>query len=70
MFTTNNSKLSISHIKKTTIRMYGLQQLHFEKVYQVPGLNKNLMSVPQLTAEGNYALFGPKEERGCHFFGK
>jgi GAG-pre-integrase domain len=30
-------------------------------VYHVPGMKKNLLSVSQLTAQGNYVVFGPHE---------
>ncbi|GJZ55387.1 integrase [Tanacetum coccineum] len=30
-----------------------------EDVYHVPGLKRNLVSVPQITASGKYVLFGP-----------
>ncbi|KAK3002472.1 hypothetical protein RJ639_022112 [Escallonia herrerae] len=30
-------------------------------VYHVPGLTKNLVSVPQITDSGKYVLFGPKD---------
>ena len=56
----DNSRLSISHVGKAVIPRYGPQQLQLEKVYHVPGLKKNLLSVPQLTAEGKYVLFGPE----------
>ena len=56
----DNSKLSISHVGKAVIPRYGPQQLQLEKVYHIPGLKKNLLSVPQLTAERKYVLFGPE----------
>ena len=56
----DNSRLSISHVGKAVIPRYGPQQLQLEKVYHVPSLKKNLLSVPQLTAEGKYVLFGPE----------
>ncbi|GMJ06792.1 hypothetical protein HRI_004348400 [Hibiscus trionum] len=61
VFTANNSRLSISHIGKTTLPMNDSQRLQLEKVYLVPGLKKNLLSVPQLTAAGKYVLFGPED---------
>ncbi|KAI9073927.1 hypothetical protein K1719_044100 [Acacia pycnantha] len=30
-------------------------------VYHVPGLTKNLVSVPQITNSGKYVLFGPND---------
>ncbi|KAL4282412.1 hypothetical protein GQ457_03G013080 [Hibiscus cannabinus] len=61
VLTANNSRLSISHVGKTTLPRNDSQQLQLEKVYLVPGLKKNLLSVPQLTAVGNYVLFGPED---------
>ncbi|KAL4272543.1 hypothetical protein GQ457_13G024990 [Hibiscus cannabinus] len=61
VLTANNSRLSISHVGKTTLPSNDSQQLQLEKVYLVPGLKKNLLSVPQLTATGNYVLFGPED---------
>jgi hypothetical protein len=54
----NNSRLAISHVGKTAIPRYGPHQLQLNKVYHVPGLKKNLLSVSQLTEEGKYVLFG------------
>jgi hypothetical protein len=56
----DNSRLAISHVGKTTIPRYGPHQLQLNKVYHVPGLKKNLLSVSQLTEEGKYVLFGPE----------
>ncbi|GMI77806.1 hypothetical protein HRI_001449800 [Hibiscus trionum] len=61
VLTANNSRLPISHIGKTTLPRNDSQKLQLEKVYLVPGLKKNLLSVPQLTAAGNYVLFGPED---------
>jgi hypothetical protein len=46
------SRLSISHVGKVVVPRYGPQQLQLNKVYHVPSLKKNLLSVPQLTGEG------------------
>lgn len=60
--TANNSKLPISHIGKTLITpRFGNQQVELPNVYHVPGMRKNLMSVSQLTASGNYVVFGPRD---------
>jgi hypothetical protein len=56
----DNSRLAISHVGKTTIPRYGPHQLQLNKVYHVPGLKKNLLSVSQLIEEGKYVLFGPE----------
>ncbi|KAK3119631.1 hypothetical protein QOZ80_9AG0673040 [Eleusine coracana subsp. coracana] len=61
VLTADNTKLPISHVGKATISRYGPQQLQLEKVYHVPELKKNLLSVPQLIAEGKYVLFGPNK---------
>ncbi|KAJ0771566.1 putative RNA-directed DNA polymerase [Helianthus annuus] len=37
------------------------KELTLRDVYHVPGMRKNLISVPQMTEEGNYVLFGPKD---------
>ena len=42
----DNSRLSISHVGKAVIPRYGPQQLQLENIYHVPGLKKNLLSVP------------------------
>ena len=55
-----SSRLSISHVGKAIFPRHGPQQLQLEKVYHVPSLKKNLLSVPQLTAKGKYVLFGPE----------
>ena len=54
----DNSRLSISHVRKAVVSRYGPQQLQLEKVCHVPGLKKNLMPVPQLKEEGKYVVFG------------
>ena len=36
-------------------------KLSLRNVYHVPGMKKNLLSVPQLTEDGHYVLFGPKD---------
>ncbi|CAL1393647.1 unnamed protein product [Linum trigynum] len=60
--TANNSKLPITHIGETLITpRFGDQQVELSNVYHVPGMRKNLMSVSQLTASGNYVVFGPRD---------
>jgi len=39
---------------------------HFKKVYHVPGMKKNLLSVSQLTSSGHFVLFGPQDVRVYH----
>ncbi|CAI0407574.1 unnamed protein product [Linum tenue] len=60
--TANNSKLPITHIGETLITpRFGDQQVELSNVYHVHGMRKNLMSVSQLTAYGNYVVFGPRD---------
>ncbi|KAJ1380743.1 gag-polypeptide of LTR copia-type [Sesbania bispinosa] len=59
--TGNNSRLPIAHIGKTTIvPRFGQHQVQMDQVYHVPGMEKNLLSISQLTSSGNYVVFGPK----------
>jgi hypothetical protein len=53
----DNSRLSILHVGKAVVPRYGPQQLQLNKIYHVPGLNNNLLSVPQLTAEGKHMCY-------------
>ncbi|KAM1296017.1 hypothetical protein TB1_015133 [Malus domestica] len=58
--TTDDSKLPIAHIGKIVIEpRYNTNHVPLQDVYHVPGMKKNLLSVPQLTSLGNYVLFGP-----------
>lgn len=60
--TADNTHLSISHVGKTQLpQKYGHEEIQLENVYHVPGMKKNLLSVPQLTTSGNYVLFGPDD---------
>jgi Integrase core domain/GAG-pre-integrase domain len=60
--TTNNSKLPITYVGKITISpCFSPNMLELQRVYHVPGMKKNLLSVSQLTAQGNYVVFGPHE---------
>ena len=60
--TANNSKLPINYIGKTKISpRFNSQPIKLDGVYHVPGMKKNLLSVSQLTAQGNYVVFGPQE---------
>ena len=62
--TANNSRLPITHIGKTMISpRFSPQQVQLENVFHVPGMKKNLLSVSQLTASGNYVAFGPNDVR-------
>ena len=62
MVTANYSRLPIAHIGKTVIKpRYNTNHVPLQDVYHVPGMKKNLLSVPQLTSLGNYVLFGPRD---------
>jgi hypothetical protein len=52
--------LAFSHVGKTTIPRYSPHQLQLNKVYHIPGLKKNLLSVSKLTKVGKCVLFGPE----------
>lgn len=54
--------MPISHVGKTTIvPRFSPHRVQVDNVYHVPGMKKNLLSVSQLTAAGNYVVFGPKD---------
>ncbi|KAJ0546766.1 putative RNA-directed DNA polymerase [Helianthus annuus] len=58
----DNSRHSIAHIGNVNFPSEDRKrELKLSDVYHVPGVKKNLLSVPQLTSEGNYVLFGPKD---------
>nr|KYP60162.1 hypothetical protein KK1_015610 [Cajanus cajan] len=60
--TAKNSKMPISHIEKAVIvPRFSPHQVEVDNVYHVLGIKKNLLSVSQLTASGNYVVFGPKD---------
>ncbi|KAF7815252.1 Retrovirus-related Pol polyprotein from transposon TNT 1-94 [Senna tora] len=50
-----------AHVGSTTmVPRYSSEQVKLQNVYHVPGMKKNLLSVSQLTSEGNFVVFGPK----------
>lgn len=58
----DNSRHTISHIGNVVFPSEGQRyKLKLSDVYHVPRMKKNLLSVPELTAEGKYVLFGPEE---------
>ncbi|KAL3529034.1 hypothetical protein ACH5RR_008356 [Cinchona calisaya] len=60
--TADNSRLQITHIGNTTILpRYNSHQVELQHVYHVPGMKKNLLSVSQLIASGNFVLFGAND---------
>ncbi|GAB2303795.1 hypothetical protein Dimus_038963 [Dionaea muscipula] len=62
VITANNTKLPITHIGKAmVVPRYNSNTVELDKVLHVPGMKKNLLSVSQLTADGNYVVFGPTD---------
>ncbi|KAL3533857.1 hypothetical protein ACH5RR_007378 [Cinchona calisaya] len=62
--TADNSRLPITYIGNATILpRYNSHQVELQHVYHVPGMKKNLLSVSQLTASGNFVLFRLDEVR-------
>ncbi|KAL4291528.1 hypothetical protein GQ457_14G003790 [Hibiscus cannabinus] len=60
--TTNNSKLSISHVGNTMVSPQNIDtEMRLQNVYPVPGMKKNLLSVAQLTSSGHIVIFGPQD---------
>nr|GEW18524.1 hypothetical protein VITISV_003097 [Tanacetum cinerariifolium] len=60
--TANNSKLPIAHVGNTIVSpLCNDTHVSLKDVFHVPGMKKNLMSVPQLTFSGQYGLFGPQD---------
>jgi hypothetical protein len=60
----DDSRHSIAHIGDVILQSEDQRRgLKLSDVYHVPGMKKNLLSVPQLTAEGKYVLFGPNDVR-------
>ncbi|CAI0628248.1 unnamed protein product [Linum tenue] len=64
--TANNTKLPIAHVGNAIIASSSnAKDVQLEEVYHVPGIKKNLISITQLTAPGNYVVFGPKDVKVC-----
>ncbi|TYK03493.1 putative mitochondrial protein [Cucumis melo var. makuwa] len=60
--TANNSKLPIAHVGKTMIvPRSNSNQVELDNVFYVPGMKKNLVSIPQLTSAINFVVFGPEK---------
>jgi len=67
VITANNSKLPIAHVGNTIVsNHHSDNEMALQKVYHVPGMKKNLLSVSQLTSAGHYVLFGPQDVRVYH----
>uniref|UniRef100_A0A6N2MV24 CCHC-type domain-containing protein n=1 Tax=Salix viminalis TaxID=40686 RepID=A0A6N2MV24_SALVM len=67
VITANNSKLPIAHVGNTMVsNHHSDNEVALQKVYHVPGMKKNLLSVSQLTSAGHYVLFGPQDVRVYH----
>ncbi|CAL1391452.1 unnamed protein product [Linum trigynum] len=64
--TANNAKLPISHVGRTMVTSScNSKEFQLDEVYHVPGIKKNLLSITQLTAPGNYVVFGPDDVKVC-----
>ena len=60
--TANNSRLPIAHIgKMMVVPRCNARRVQLNNVFHVPGMKKNLISVPQLTSSGNYVRFRPED---------
>ncbi|KAD3336120.1 hypothetical protein E3N88_31639 [Mikania micrantha] len=58
----DNSKHSIAHIGDAEFPANDQTRgLTLKDAYDVPGMKNNLISVPQMTADGHYVVFGPKD---------
>ncbi|KAJ0464501.1 putative RNA-directed DNA polymerase [Helianthus annuus] len=58
----DNSKHSIANIGDVAFsKNNSKKEMLLKDVYHVPGMKKNLISVPQMTSEGYYVLFGPED---------
>ncbi|KAJ0865146.1 putative RNA-directed DNA polymerase [Helianthus annuus] len=58
----DGSKHQIANIGEVKFPSHGREkEFLMEDVFHVPGMKKNLLSVPQLTATGRYVLFGPND---------
>jgi hypothetical protein len=61
VMTADNTQHPMKHIGDAKIALrYGDNGI-LHGVYHVPGMAKNLLSVPQITATGHYVLFGPED---------
>ncbi|KAL8138008.1 hypothetical protein V2J09_004009 [Rumex salicifolius] len=59
VITANNTMHPVQHVGDLTISPCKGGSKVLEDVYHVPGMKKNLVSVPQITVAGNYVVFGP-----------
>ncbi|KAF7842361.1 berberine bridge enzyme-like 8 [Senna tora] len=59
--TADNSTHPVVKEGAVTIEVNDQASLKLHDVYHVPGLTKNLISVPQITESGKYVLFGPSD---------
>ncbi|KAL8153640.1 hypothetical protein V2J09_011400 [Rumex salicifolius] len=59
VITADNTMHPVQHVGDLTISPWKGGSKVLEDVYHVPGMKKNLVSVPQITAAGNYVVFGP-----------
>ena len=59
--TTDDAKLSITHIGKAIVSPNSnVDMMLLQNVYNVQGMKKNLLLVAQLTSTGHFILFGPQ----------
>lgn len=60
--TANDARLPITHIGEVTcIPRFSKKEAQLQKVFHMPGMRKNLLSVSQLTSSGNFIVFGPND---------
>ncbi|KAF7828725.1 Retrovirus-related Pol polyprotein from transposon TNT 1-94 [Senna tora] len=59
--TADNSTHPVVKEGAVTIEVNDQASLKLHDVYHVPGLTKNLISIPQITESGKYVLFGPSD---------
>lgn len=58
----DNSRHPIAHVGDVAFSSsFDRKEVILENVYHVPGMGKNLFSVPQITSTGKYVLFGPDQ---------
>ena len=63
----NNSRLLIIHIEKTVFMShFNPHHVQLRNMYHVPGIKKNLLSVSQLTTDGNYVVFKAEDVKVYH----
>lgn len=56
--TANNVRLPITYVEVTCIPRFSKKKAQLQKVFHVPGMRKNLLSISQLTSSSNFFVFG------------